>query len=119
MFDFIPSFTSTAFAQEANPAAQAPGMMGQVFLFGMIFFIFYFLVIRPNSKKEKSTKEMLSTLKKGDEVITSSGILGHVHKVEDDKEFLSLEIADKVIVKVQKKQIAEKIILKPAKTKDN
>ena len=99
----------------APAASEGPGITGQLVLFGMIFLIFYFLVIRPQSKKAKEHKEMLAELHKGDEVITGSGIYGKIHqKPEEGVEFVTLEIADKTVIKIQKSQVNE-LVKKPAK----
>ena len=63
----------------------------------LIFVVFYFLLIRPQQKKLKDHKKMISDLKKGDRVVTQGGIIGSIHYVNDDGT-LSVEIADNVIV---------------------
>lgn len=83
-----------------------PGMMGQIILFGAIFLIFFMLVIRPQQRKAKKHKELVSNLQKGDQVITASGIYGKVNKYFDDKEYVLLEITDKTIIKILKSQIS-------------
>jgi len=70
----------------------------------LIFVIFYFFLIRPQQKKIKEHKAMVAAIKRGDNVITSGGIVGKVEKVyEDDK--VDLLISDNVIVKVIKSTI--------------
>ena len=70
----------------------------------LIFVIFYFFLIRPQQKKVKEHKLMVASLKRGDDVITSGGIVGKIDKVhEDDK--LDLIISDDVIVKIVKSTI--------------
>ena len=70
----------------------------------LIFVIFYFFLIRPQQKKVKDHKGMVASLKRGDEVITSGGIIGKIEKVyEDDK--LDLFISESVTVKVIKSTI--------------
>jgi len=70
----------------------------------LIFVIFYFFLIRPQQKKIKDHKSMVSSLKRGDEVITSGGVLGKIEKVyEDDK--IDLSISENVTVKVVKSTI--------------
>ena len=70
----------------------------------LIFVIFYFFLIRPQQKKIKEHKLMVSSLKRGDDVITSGGIVGKIEKVhEDDK--VDLLISDGVIVKVVKSTV--------------
>jgi preprotein translocase subunit YajC len=72
----------------------------------LIFVVFYFLLIRPQQKKLKSHKEMITNLKKGDKVITQGGIMGTIQLVNEDGN-LSLEVADNVTVKVAKGMIAD------------
>ena len=62
--------------------------------------IFYFLIIRPQSKRQKEHKKMMDAIEKGDEVVTAWGLLGKVVKVTDD--YLMISIADKVDVSLQK-----------------
>ena len=70
----------------------------------LIFVIFYFFLIRPQQKKIKEHKMMVSSLKRGDEVITSGGIIGKVEKIyEDDK--IDLLISDNVEVKIIKSTV--------------
>jgi preprotein translocase subunit YajC len=97
-------FISEAYAQAAGTAAgQAPGAPNQIFplvFMVAIFVVFYFLAIRPQKKRQKEHANMVAALAKGDEVVTTSGILGKVLKVEED--FLLLQVADNVELKFQK-----------------
>ena len=77
-----------------------------VFLIAM-FVLLYFLLIRPQQKRAKDHKNLLKTLKKGDEVVTNGGIVGKVNSV--DESFAALEIAEGVVVKVQKQGINQKM----------
>jgi len=80
----------------------------------LIFVIFYFFLIRPQQKKVKEHKAMVSALKRGDEVVTSGGIVGKVEKVyEDDK--IDLAISENVSVKIVKSTIQS--LLKDPSTK--
>ena len=65
-----------------------------------IFVVFYFLLIRPQSKKAKEHKQMVEAITKGDEVVTNGGLLGRVVKVGDN--FIELELAEGVTVKLQR-----------------
>jgi len=65
--------------------------------------IFYFLLIRPQQKKQKEHQAMLGKITTGDEVVTAGGILGKV--IEVGEQFLTLEIADNVRIKVQRFQV--------------
>lgn len=99
-------FVSTAFAQEAAPAAGgAPDAMLQLLPIVLIFVVFYFLLIRPQQKKLKQHKEMLASVRRGDRVVTGGGIIGTVVKVIDDNE-VQVEIAEGVRVRVQRPAIS-------------
>jgi preprotein translocase subunit YajC len=73
--------------------------------FVVILAVFYFLLVRPQNKRAKEQREMLSKIAAGDEVATSGGILGKVTEVGD--QFLTLEIASGVSIKLQKFQVAQ------------
>ena len=70
----------------------------------MIFVIFYFLVIRPQQKRQKELKTLLDALKKGDKIVTTSGIWGTVTNL--GKDTVTLQIADNVKIKMQRENIA-------------
>jgi len=70
---------------------------------GLFFVIFYFMLIRPQSKRAKEHRALLAALAAGDEVVTSGGILGRV--VEVGESFVTVEVADGVKLKVQKHQV--------------
>ncbi|MGV6851903.1 MAG: preprotein translocase subunit YajC [bacterium] len=95
-------FISDAMAQTAG-APQGGGLMSFVPLV-VIFVIFYFLLIRPQSKRTKEHKAMLEAIAKGDEVVTNGGILGKVKNVGES--FVTIEIADNTTIKIQKQALA-------------
>ena len=97
-------FINSAYAQ-APGGAGAQGMMGTLLLPVLLLVVFYFLLIRPQNKRAKEQREMLSKVAAGDEVATTGGILGKVVEVGD--QFVSLEIANDVTIKLQKFQIAQ------------
>jgi preprotein translocase subunit YajC len=80
-----------------------PGMIGLLFPV-LLIVIFYFLLIRPQQKRQKEHKSMVEALKKGDEVVTSGGIFGKIAEVGDN--FILLEAADNLQLKVQKQAVA-------------
>ena len=90
-----------------NAPSSAPGG-GLLSLAPMIFIfvIFYFILIAPMRKKQKKTQEMLSKLKKGDEVIASGGIFGRISAMDEERGFVVLEIAPNLKVKVLRSAIA-------------
>ena len=89
----------------AQAAGGAPAGAGTTSLIMMAVFvvIFYFLLIRPQQKKQKEHQAMLSKITAGDEVVTAGGILGKVIEVGDN--FLTIEIAENVRIKVQRFQV--------------
>ena len=91
---------SLAHAQSA--AAASPGLVDFLPLI-IIFILFWFMLIRPQMKRAKDQKKMLSELQKGDEVVTSSGQVGKISKIGE--QYVSLEIADGVVTHVQKQSI--------------
>ena len=92
-----------AHAQASGPQpGQAPEWMSLVMIGGM-FAIFYFLIIRPQRKRQKEHEGMLGGLSVGDEVSTNAGILGKVKKIDDA--YVVLKVADNVELKFQKQAI--------------
>ncbi|MBC2656059.1 MULTISPECIES: preprotein translocase subunit YajC [Pseudomonas] len=94
-----------AYADAAAPAAAGPAGTGfeWIFLVGFLV-IFYLMIWRPQAKRAKEQKNLLSSLQKGDEVVTTGGIAGKINKVTDD--FVVLEVSDSVELKFQKGAIA-------------
>jgi len=88
----------SAYAQAAGGAQ--PNAFLQLLPLVLIFVVFYFLLIRPQAKRAKEHKAMVAALSVGDEVVTSGGILGKV--TETGEQFLTVEIAEGVRVKVQR-----------------
>lgn len=102
------SLISTAYAASAGPAGATGGESFQMILLLVGFVvIFYFLLWRPQAKKSKEHKELVNHLAKGDEVVTSGGILGKITKVNDN--YISIAIAEGVEVTVQKGSIGNSL----------
>jgi preprotein translocase subunit YajC len=80
--------------------------LGGVLPFVLIFVIMYFLILRPQQKRAKQHQEMVKNLRRGDNVITSGGLVGKVTKVVDDDQ-VEVEIADGVRVRQVKSMIAD------------
>ena len=72
----------------------------------LIFAVFYFLLIRPQQRKVKQHKEMLSNLKRGDKIITSGGIIGTINKVADNRE-LNVEVSENIVIKIAPGMVAD------------
>jgi preprotein translocase subunit YajC len=91
-------FIASAHAQEAG--APPGGDMFQILFLVGLFVLFYFIAIRPQRKRQKEHAEMVSKLSKGDEVVTSSGILGKVTSLDDN--YMVLNVANNVEMKFQR-----------------
>jgi preprotein translocase subunit YajC len=109
MFDLIKSlFVSEAWAMAPPPGGEGGGgggLLGSpIFMLIIIFAIFYFLLIRPQQKRAKEHKDMLSAVKKGDKVITTGGVYGLVEEVSEKT--VTLKIAENTKVKFGKAYIA-------------
>jgi preprotein translocase subunit YajC len=92
----------TAWAQAAG--GSQPSAFVQLLPLILIFVVFYFMLIRPQARRAKEHKTMVAALGVGDEVVTSGGMLGKVTETGD--QFLTVEIADGVRVKVQRHTVA-------------
>ncbi len=95
-------FVASAHAQAGGEAAQG-GEMFQIFFLVGLFVLFYFIAIRPQRKRQKEHTDMVSALNKGDEVVTTSGILGKISRLEDN--FVVLQVSDNMELKFQRSYI--------------
>ena len=100
-------FVSPAYAQIGG-AGDSFGMFVPLIL---IFVVFYFLMIRPQQKKQKSHREMIGALRRGDRIVTNGGLIGSISRVANDNELI-VEVASGVKVRVLRSMIAE-ILSKP------
>lgn len=99
------STTATTVATPAAPAQHAGGgIMEMVAMLAIFMILFWFLLIRPQNKRAKELQNTLASLKKGDEVLTTAGIVGRVVDIGDD--FITLNLSDNVNVTFQKQHIA-------------
>lgn len=94
---------TAAQAQAGDPAAQ-PSMLAQFLPLILIFAVFYFLLIRPQMKRAKEHKNLVTNLAKGDEVVTNGGLLGRIADLNDS--FITLELAENVQIKLQRQAVA-------------
>ncbi len=95
-------FISDALAEGAA-AAQEPNMLEALFPFIILFVVFYFLLIRPQQKRAKEHKAMTEGLQKGEEVVTSGGLLGKVTAVDD--EYVKVELNEGIEVLLQRQAV--------------
>ena len=94
---------SDALAEQAPAAAGQAGSMLGLLPFVALFVIFYFLLIRPQTKRAKEHRQLVASLGKGDDVVTAGGIVGRIRELDDN--FVMVEVADGVAVKVQRHAI--------------
>lgn len=101
LLDFL---ISPAYAQAAT-ATKTPGLLEAFWPLLVMVPVFYFLMIRPQMKRAKEAKQMTESLAKGDEIVTGSGLAGRI--VNLGEVYLTIDIAENVLVKVEKTAIAK------------
>ena len=97
------ALTTTTATATAPAMAAPPSSLPSLAMLVVFVLIFYFLLIRPQMKRAKEQRQVMSSLEKGDEVITSSGLYGKIVNV--DSSIVEVEVADKVVIKMQKQAI--------------
>jgi len=90
---------------QTAPAGGGMGFAGQVLPLILIFFIFYFLLIRPQNQRMKKHRQLLSEIKRGDSVVTGGGLIGKVTKATEEE--LTIDLGDGVKVKAMRSMIAD------------
>jgi len=95
---------SPAYAQAAGAATQGDTLLTFLPMVA-IFVVFYFLLIRPQQKKQKESRAMLESLEKGNEVVTAGGVLGRIIKI--DEQYVTVEVAPSVQMVVQRAAISQ------------
>lgn len=91
----------------AEGEAKGPSMFETIVPFAAMFFIFYFLMMRPQMKKQQTHQEFIKSLKKGDRVLTSSGIFGTIEGLTE--KYVTFEIADDVNIRVLKAHVSQPV----------
>ena len=105
-----------AYSQETATAQQSEFSFASLVPLILIFTVFYFLIIRPQSKKFKDHQTMVNALKTGDKVITTGGIIGVVVSIDQEKNQVEIEIANNVNVKLMRNFVSE-LVKKEEKNK--
>lgn len=96
------------FISQAHAAGAPPAQGGgfEMFIMLAVFgLVFYFMIYRPQSNRVKEHKSLMSSLKKGDEVLTQGGIVGKIVKITDEKDFVVVSISQSTEVTIQKASI--------------
>jgi len=91
----------------SGPTSGAGGLTGMLVPMLLIFGVMYLLVIRPQSKRAKETQRMLSELKKGDEVVTTGGMIGRISGMKDTE--ITLQVQDGVRIRVQRSAVTGRL----------
>lgn len=101
IMDFL---ITAAHAQNAPATATPPGALSPMIMLALFFVVFWFIAIRPQMKKSKEHRTMVAALAKGDEVVTNGGLAGRIVDIQDS--FMGIEIAENVVVRVQRGAVA-------------
>ncbi len=96
-------FISEAIAEAGKATAEAPDPLNFWLFMGGMIALFYFILIRPQQKRAKDARKLVESIGKGDEVMTSGGMLGKV--VEVSELYASIELADNIVIRMQKSAI--------------
>lgn len=91
------------FAMASQPGNQGGSMVSTLIMFGAIFAIFYFMIVRPQQKRAKEREKLLSDIQKGDKIITNGGIHATVEGIEDKT--VLIKISDNVKIKIERSAI--------------
>lgn len=98
-------FISNAYAQGA-PTGGSGGGFEMLIMLGVFGLIFYFMLYRPQAKRVKEHKNLVSSLSKGDEVLTQGGMVGRITKVSEDKDFIEIGLNDTTNIVIQKSAVS-------------
>ncbi|HOL23635.1 MAG TPA: preprotein translocase subunit YajC [Candidatus Hydrothermia bacterium] len=91
------------YAQAQQAPSGGSSLLGALLPLILIFVLFYVILILPQSRYEKKRKQMLSSLKKGDKIVTSGGIIGVIQKI--DENIVTVKVADNVNIKIEKQAV--------------
>lgn len=91
--------------QEGAPAG--PNMIGTIVMFGGLFAIFYFLLIRPQKKQQEAHQEMVEDLSKGDQVVTMGGVVGRIIHLTDD--VVTIKTAGDTRLEIQRAKVGQRL----------
>ena len=105
MIDFNLIQLAIAQAEENSEAAPSDGLLSFLPPRIIMFLIFYFVLIKPEQKKQAKVRKMVETLKEGDNIITLSGIHGTIKKLKED--VVTLQVADNVRIKIERSAIGK------------
>lgn len=96
-------FMANAYAQQGGQEGNPMSFIIMLLVFGLIF---YFMIFRPQSKRMKEHKNLISSLSKGDEILLQGGIIGKIEKIEADSDMMVILLTETVAITVQKSAVA-------------
>ncbi len=99
-------FITQAFAQGVG-SPDGGGLLFQIIPFILIFVVIYFLILRPQQKRAKEHREMVASVRRGDQIVTSGGLMGKITKVTEDAQDIEVEIAKGVKVRIVRSMISD------------
>ncbi len=105
IFNLFPLMLGTPESASGTTGGGGTQLVTMLITFGLIIVVFYFLVIRPQNRKQKEAKKMLEAIKKGDRVVTIGGMHGYVESVKDDS--VLLKVDDNVKIKFSKSAVSQ------------
>lgn len=88
-----------------SPDSGSEGAIINLLFLGALFFVFYFFIIRPQSKRQKEIRQKVEAMKKGDKIVTSGGLIGQLNSIDDDT--VLLEVDSGVKIRFQKGSITD------------
>ncbi|MCX7698897.1 MAG: preprotein translocase subunit YajC [Candidatus Goldbacteria bacterium] len=91
------------------PVADGPSMLQAFLPLIIIFVLFYFMFIIPNKKEQKKHQEMLKSLKVGDKIITSGGIIGIIDKINDTEDIIRIKSGENTLINIKRNYIVTKL----------
>lgn len=97
-------FISSAFAADAGAAVPGGDYSGLIMI-GIFALIFYFMIYRPQAKRVKEHKNLMSSMNKGDEVLTNGGLIGKISKISEENEYVQVSLSDNLTVTIKKDYI--------------
>ncbi|MDR2268419.1 MAG: preprotein translocase subunit YajC [Holosporaceae bacterium] len=100
---------TTVASVPATPSSEQHNLISSLMLPFLILIAFYFLLMRPQQKRDARRRNMVNSLKRGDRIVTAGGIIGSVHKIVGDKE-ISMEVAEGIRLRILKSSVAEMLV---------
>ena len=102
-----PSGNAALVVNESPALPPEQNIVSTIFPLILIFFIFYFLILRPQQKRLKAHRDLISNLKRGDRVVTTGGLIGTISKFDNDEKIIDLDVGNGTLVQVYRNSITD------------